>query len=73
MQSDDVDMDWIETEVARKIALRDARMDAALADFDGPHAVVDFDALNSDWKTENRTRLSPPRIAVLGRIACGHA
>ncbi|MDE1466227.1 sulfotransferase family protein [Aurantiacibacter sp. D1-12] len=52
IQSDAVDMDWIEGEVTRKIALRDARMEAALADFDGPHAVVDFDALNVDWETE---------------------
>ena len=52
MQSDAVDYAWIEAEVARKIALRQQRMDDALAAFDGPLAVVEFDALNADWETE---------------------
>lgn len=52
IQSDDVDLDWIESEVARKIALRDERMDAAMASFSGPRATVDFDALNADWEAE---------------------
>lgn len=54
IQSDSVDMDWIEAEVARKIALRDNRMEAALKQFSGPRALVDFDALGSDWEGEMR-------------------
>lgn len=52
MQSDHVDFAWIETEVARKIDLRQARMNAALSDFSGPKAVVDFAALNAGWEPE---------------------
>ncbi|WAT18872.1 sulfotransferase [Aurantiacibacter sp. MUD11] len=52
IQSNAVDYAWIEQEVARKIALRDARMDSALAQFDGALAVVDFDRLNEDWEGE---------------------
>lgn len=52
IQSDAVDMDWIEAEVARKIALRETRMNAALAEFDVPYAIVDFEALNTDWEAE---------------------
>ncbi|MCB2066589.1 MAG: sulfotransferase [Erythrobacter sp.] len=52
MQSDSVDMAWIEAEVVRKIALRQARMDAALAGFCGPLAKADFAALDADWEGE---------------------
>lgn len=52
IQSDDVDMDWIEQEMARKIALRQNRMDAAVAEFSGPQTSVDFDALGTDWEAE---------------------
>ncbi|KLE33698.1 hypothetical protein AAW01_05035 [Aurantiacibacter gangjinensis] len=52
IQSDHADYEWIEAEVARKIALRQERMDAALAAFDGPVADVDFDALGENWETE---------------------
>lgn len=52
MQSDDVDFGWIESEVTRKIALRQDRMEAALADFAGPLAVVEFERLNADWESE---------------------
>ncbi|WP_082126458.1 sulfotransferase family protein [Aurantiacibacter marinus] len=50
IQSDDVDMDWIEAEMGRKISLRQSRMDAAIANFTGPKTTVDFDALGDDWK-----------------------
>lgn len=50
IQSDDVDMDWLLEECRRKIALRQERMDAALAQFSGPLAVVDFEELNADWE-----------------------
>ncbi|MFB0613153.1 sulfotransferase family protein [Aurantiacibacter poecillastricola] len=52
IQSDECDYDWIETEVRRKIALRESRMHHALSRFTGPLAVVDFDALSADWNTE---------------------
>ena len=54
IQSDHVDMAWLEGEVARKIALRKQRIDAALATFDGPLVTVAFDALNEDWESEIR-------------------
>ena len=54
IQSDEVDYDWIEAEAARKIALRERRMDAALAGFGGPLSVVEFAALDADWETEVR-------------------
>lgn len=54
IQSDHVDYDWIEREAARKIALRERRMEAALAQFGGPLAMVEFDALDADWQAETR-------------------
>lgn len=51
IQSDAVDMDWVETECRRKIVLRQDRIDAALEDFSGPVAEVDFDALDDDWES----------------------
>lgn len=52
IQSDDVDMEWIEGEVARKIALREGRMDNALSVHTGPVAHVEFGALSQDWRGE---------------------
>lgn len=52
IQSDDVDMDWIEAEVARKIALRRGRMDNALRAYSGPIALVEFADLSEDWRGE---------------------
>lgn len=52
IQSDAVDLAWIEREWERKIALRQARMEAALARFAGPLAEVDFAALEADWRGE---------------------
>lgn len=52
IQSDEVDLAWITREWERKIALRQARMDEALAVFDGPVARVDFAALDEDWERE---------------------
>lgn len=47
-QSDHVDLAEIRREWRRKIALREARTEAALVDFDGPLARVDFEELNKD-------------------------
>ncbi len=52
IQSDEVDMDWIEAEVARKIALREGRMENALRDYSGPVAEVEFADLTEDWRSE---------------------
>ena len=51
-QSDDIALADIEDEWRRKIALREARMDEALAAFDGPLAEVEFDALGANWQVE---------------------
>ncbi len=51
IQSNSVDLAWIEAEVARKIALREDRMDQALKAFNGPLARVEFDALDADWES----------------------
>ena len=49
-QTDHADMGALEAEWRRKLALRDERMDAALAGFGGPVAHVDFDELGTDWR-----------------------
>lgn len=51
IQSDTVDLDWVEAEWRRKLALRQSRLDAALAAFGGPIAAVDFDRLGADPMT----------------------
>ncbi|MGB3165916.1 MAG: sulfotransferase [Alteraurantiacibacter sp.] len=50
IQSDEVDLGWIEGEVVRKMALREQRITSQLATFEGPLAVVDFAALDADWE-----------------------
>ncbi len=52
IQCDDCDLDWIEAEWRRKLALREARMAAALEGWLGPVARLDFRALNADWESE---------------------
>ncbi|MEN7536873.1 sulfotransferase family protein [Aurantiacibacter flavus] len=71
-QSDQVDLDGIEAEWRRKLALRRARMEAALADFSGHVAEVEFDALGADWEGEIAgvyrvlgLSLSEPAIAAM--------
>ncbi|WP_232367275.1 sulfotransferase family protein [Altererythrobacter lutimaris] len=54
IQSDSVDLGWIEQEWRRKIALRDQRLEAALADWTGPVAMIDFEHLGADWEGEMR-------------------
>src|SRR5690606_23471521 len=50
IQTDAVDMAWIEQECRGKIALRQDRMDRTLATFGGPLAIVDFATLDQDWE-----------------------
>lgn len=51
MQSDTCCLDRIEARWRHKIALREARMAEALADWNGPQARASFDALNADWES----------------------
>lgn len=50
IQSDCAELQWIEQEWRRKLALRAERLEAALAGFDGPVAHLPYDALESDWE-----------------------
>lgn len=50
MQSDSCCLEAIEARWRHKIALREARMAAALAGWQGPLARACFDALNEDWE-----------------------
>lgn len=50
LQSDSVDLAWLRNECARKIALREQRMRAGLANFDGRVAVAQFAHLQEDWR-----------------------
>ena len=50
MQSDGCCLDQIEARWRHKIALREARMAAALEGWNGPQARACFDALNADWE-----------------------
>lgn len=52
IQSDAADIGWIEVEWRRKIALREARMAAALAAHDGVVAELDYEALDANWELE---------------------
>lgn len=50
MQSDHVDLEQLQCEWKRKVALRTERMKAALSRFTGPVAHVDFEQLEGDWE-----------------------
>ncbi|MCK0127851.1 sulfotransferase [Erythrobacter sp. F6033] len=52
IQCDTCDLEWIEQEWRRKLALREDRMASALANWKGPVARLHFDALNADWEGE---------------------
>lgn len=51
-QSERADLPTIQSEWARKLVLREGRMERALAQFTGPVAKVEFDALGADWRKE---------------------
>jgi hypothetical protein len=51
MQSDSCCLEAIEARWQHKIALREARMAQALADWERPTASACFDALNADWES----------------------
>ena len=78
IQCDSCDLAWIEAEWRRKLALREARMAAALADWSGPTVRLHFDALNADWEGEiARTYaelgidLTPAALAAMHREMAG--
>lgn len=50
MQSDACDLMAITARWEHKIALREARMATALAEWQGPVARLDFDEINADWE-----------------------
>ncbi|GGD47754.1 sulfotransferase [Erythrobacter arachoides] len=52
VQSDTVDMDWVNAEVNRKIARREQVIDKALAQFAGPMSTARFTDLNENWEAE---------------------
>ena len=52
IQSDAVELPWIEAECRRKLALRSERMEAFIARWQGPIAQLQFDALGADWEAE---------------------
>ncbi|QUL38246.1 sulfotransferase [Erythrobacter sp. JK5] len=54
IQSDSCELDRIEALWRHKIALREKRMETALAEWPGPIARLHFDALNADWEGEIR-------------------
>lgn len=51
-QTDHASLDAIEAEWRRKLALREARVEEVLANWQGPVARVDYAALNADWRAE---------------------
>lgn len=51
-QSDHASVERIDQEWRRKLALREARVEAALQHWTGPVARVDYHALNADWRGE---------------------
>ena len=51
-QTDAGQIDWIESEWRRKLALRSERIVTAIARFSGAVVDVDFDALGADWRGE---------------------
>ena len=62
----------------RKLALREARMEAALAGFKGPLAEVEFTALTHDWRGEMAAvyatlglELSPAALAAMDKEQAG--
>ncbi|HSJ79364.1 MAG TPA: sulfotransferase [Erythrobacter sp.] len=72
MQSDTCDMSAITARWEHKIALRETRMAAALAGWQGPVARLDFEELGSDWEgaitrcyTDLGLTLTPTALAAM--------
>ncbi len=52
VQSDNADLDWIESEWRRKLSLRENRLQSAISQFDGPTSHLTYSGLNQDWERE---------------------
>lgn len=75
IQSDGCDLASIEARWRHKIALREARMAAALAGWQGPVAQATFDDLNADWESaiarcyaDLGLSLTPQALAAMRRV-----
>jgi hypothetical protein len=75
MQSDTCDIAAIEARWQHKIALREARMAAALTGWRGPVARLDFDELGADWEAAIRRSyaelgftLAPETLAAMRKL-----
>jgi len=75
IQSDSCCLTAIEARWRHKIALREARMAQALADWQGPVASACFNALNADWKSaitriyaDLGLALTPQALAAMRRV-----
>ncbi|MFU7529143.1 sulfotransferase family protein [Qipengyuania sp. ASV99] len=75
VQSDSCDLAAIEARWQHKIALREARIAIALADWNGPLARLAFDDLNADWEAAMRRcyaelglNLSPTALAAMRKM-----
>ncbi|OYW45384.1 MAG: hypothetical protein B7Z08_06630 [Sphingomonadales bacterium 32-68-7] len=79
IQSDQADLAWIKAECARKVALRERRMNAAVANWPGAAAGVEYNALDRDWLSaiagiyrELELDLTPAALAAM-RVEQGRA
>lgn len=70
IQSDHADLDAIERECARKLALRESRIEQALQATDAPQAGVAFSALERGWENEIARIYAELRM-TLDRAALG--
>ncbi|MFN3989101.1 MAG: sulfotransferase family protein [Erythrobacter sp.] len=75
MQSDACDLAQIEALWQHKIALREERLAAVLADWQGPVARLDFEQLNADWESAIRQcyralglALTPEALGAMRRV-----
>ncbi|MFN7157369.1 MAG: sulfotransferase family protein [Erythrobacter cryptus] len=80
LQSDSCDLAKIEARWRHKIALREARMAAALAGWQGPVARLAFDALEADWEGAIRRcyadlglALTPEALAAMRKVMAASA
>jgi len=80
LQSDSCDLASIEARWRHKIALREARMAAALAGWQGPVARACFDALNADWQAAMSAiyadlglALTPAALAAMRKVMAASA
>jgi len=76
IQSGHAELDWIEAEWQRKVALRRERLEQSLHGFSGALARVDFDRLSDDWRAEIARvyaaldlPLSDAALAAMGAVA----